>query len=450
MNKKLENFCKEFGYDVNGQVGYGIVNGYEVNIYLEQDYSYPVRVHISTFITDEQKSRVKAELDAKNIKRLNVSFDRYGLVLGLNDTTMGKLMTRLNDIIKGAIETLKNAEALDFEYCPVCAMKFDETNKKCCVINGVRITLDNECISEIESRNKEFDSQPNNILKGLGGALIGALVGAIITFILFLLGYVATISGIVAVWLGCFLYKKFGGKANAYMYAIVSGVRAFTRTMEVLKWAVLVGFIACLAFSLFTDLSMPFFFVSTPNEFFTSIYSHIFSFGDYIFLFIIIDKIQIKKGEEKQLYLYSLIGMLLILALFFLFYAKYQVTAFMHNNALADILVFSVQFNAIGRLDIIAMLTIMFITLFQLEIYAYAFCDCFLNVFPKLSKIYSVVVFDVIFGILYYVFIGKYEILVGSSQVWSPWLGLFVNYIFPVICLIIILVTRRKKHERTS
>lgn len=233
-------------------------------------------------------------------------------------------------------------------------------------------------------------------------------------------------------------------------HAIVSGVRAFTRTMEVLKWAVLVGFIACLAFSLFTDLSMPFFFVSTPNEFFTSIYSHIFSFGDYIFLFIIIDKIQIKKGEEKQLYLYSLIGMLLILALFFLFYAKYQVTAFMHNNALADILVFSVQFNAIGRLDIIAMLTIMFITLFQLEIYAYAFCDCFLNVFPKLSKIYSVVVFDVIFGILYYVFIGKYEILVGSSQVWSPWLGLFVNYIFPVICLIIILVTRRKKHERTS
>lgn len=228
MNKKLENFCKEFGYDVNGQVGYGIVNGYEVNIYLEQDYSYPVRVHISTFITDEQKSRVKAELDAKNIKRLNVSFDRYGLVLGLNDTTMGKLMTRLNDIIKGAIETLKNAEALDFEYCPVCAMKFDETNKKCCVINGVRITLDNECISEInqeiESRNKEFDSQPNNISKGLGGALIGALVGAIITFILFLLGYVATISGIVAVWLGCFLYKKFGGKANAYMYAIVSGV----------------------------------------------------------------------------------------------------------------------------------------------------------------------------------------------------------------------------------
>lgn len=228
MNKKLENFCKEFGYDVNGQVGYGIVGGYEVNIYLEQDYSYPVHVHISTFITDEQKSRVKAELDAKNIKKFNISFDRYGLTLGLNDITLGKLMERLNGIINETIEILKTAETLDFEYCPVCAMRFDETNKKCCVIDGMRITLDNDCVSEInqeiENKNKEFEKQPNNILKGLCGALIGALIGAIITYVLFLLGFVATISGIVAAYLGCFLYKKFGGKPNGYMYAIVSGV----------------------------------------------------------------------------------------------------------------------------------------------------------------------------------------------------------------------------------
>ncbi len=233
-------------------------------------------------------------------------------------------------------------------------------------------------------------------------------------------------------------------------HAIMSGVRAFSRTIELLKWAVLIGFVSCLAFSLFTDLSMPFFFVSTSGEFFSSIFNHIFSFGDYIFLFVVIDRIEIKKGQEKQLYISSIIGMLLVGMLFFLFYAKYQVTAFMHNNALADILVFSVQFNAIGRLDIIAMLTIMFITLFQLEIYSYAFCDCVLNIFPKLNKIFSIVVFDIIFGILYYVFIGKYEILVGSSQFWSPWLGLFVNYLFPIVCLIIILLARRKKNEKTD
>ena len=230
-------------------------------------------------------------------------------------------------------------------------------------------------------------------------------------------------------------------------HAVFCGLRSFSRTMELFFGIVIAGFIFCLVISLFTPISSPLFFTSTAKEFFTSMHNHIFAFGDFIFLFLAMDRLDFKKGKVKSLYFYTLFAMFLVVLLFFLFYAKYQMTAFMHNNALADLLVFSVQFNAIGRLDIIAMLTIMIITLFQMEIFSYAFCDCFMSIFP-LNKIYSVAVFDVLFLILYYVFIGIYEIMVKSSLLWLPYLSIFINYILPIITLIIIIIDIRQHGNR--
>lgn len=232
-------------------------------------------------------------------------------------------------------------------------------------------------------------------------------------------------------------------------HAVISGLKPSVRTMELFFGVITTGFIFCLAISLFTPISSPVFFVSSVKNIFYSIYKYSFTFGDFIFLFLIIDKIDYKKKEEKKLYFYSILAMTLVLLLFYLFYSKYRITAFMHNNALADLLVFSVQFNAIGRLDIIAMLTIMMITLFQMEIFCYAFCDCFLNIFPLLNKKYAVVVFDVVFLILYYIFIGKYETMVGSTVGWLAVVGALVSYFVPLVCFIISLIKRRT-HERSD
>lgn len=231
-------------------------------------------------------------------------------------------------------------------------------------------------------------------------------------------------------------------------HAVISGVRAFSRTIELFFGVVIAGFIVCLVISLFTTISTPDFFISSGKEFFSALYNHIFAFGDFIILFLIMDRIEIKKGQAKHLYFYSIFAMILVVILFYLFYAKYQITAFMHNNALADLLVFSVQFNAIGRLDIIAMLTIMFITLFQMEIFNYAFCDCFVNIFPLLNKIYSIVVFDILFCILYYVFIGRYEIMVTSALFWLPYLAIVINYLLPIVLLVILIIRRRKIEKK--
>ena len=232
-------------------------------------------------------------------------------------------------------------------------------------------------------------------------------------------------------------------------HAVVGGLRPMTRTMEIFFSVAITGFIFCLVISLFTPISTPTFFVASAKDIFLSLYRYAFVFGDFAVLYLLIDKIDYKKSEEKRVYFYAILGMLLILALFFLFYSKYQTTAFMHNNALADLLVFSVQFNAVGRLDIVAMITIMMITLFQMEILCFLFCNCFTNVLPLLNEKYAVVVFDIVFLLLYYVFIGKYEIMVNSTTKWLTIVGIIVGYVLPLICFVISMI-KRSKHEKTD
>ena len=214
-------------------------------------------------------------------------------------------------------------------------------------------------------------------------------------------------------------------------HAVFSGLRTFSRTIELFFYIVVAGFVTCLLLSLFAIDTTPLFFTSNIKDLGQAWIKHVFSFGDYIFLFLVIDKINIENKHYKQIFRYALLGIGLVLTLFFLFYSLYQVTAFMHNNAISDILVFSIQFNAVGRIDVIAMLTLMFLSLFQMEIFNYGFVNSFTNFFPKLNKIFGVVIFDVLFIIVYFVFIGKYENMLNFFEGWLGYFAIVVDYVVP-------------------
>lgn len=227
-------------------------------------------------------------------------------------------------------------------------------------------------------------------------------------------------------------------------HAVIGGLRPTTRTMELLFGVVIAGVLLCFFISFFTRMSLPFFFVSSAKQVFSGAYRYVFVFGDFTILFLLMDKIDLQKGKEKQIYFHALFAMLIVVVLFLIFYSKYQVTAFMHNNALADILVFSVQFNAIGRLDIIAMITIMTLATFQMEIFCIAFCESFVNISPLLNKKWAVAVFDIAFFLLYYLYVGKFEVMVQESTNWLVVVGIIVSYVLPIIFMILSCNKRRK------
>ena len=92
--------------------------------------------------------------------------------------------------------------------------------------------------SMISKNNEDFKNMPNNYAKGFGGILIGALAGLALTIIFSLAGIITAFSSLVAIFLGVFLYKKFGGKPNGVMIFM-----SFATTLIVLLGAVFMAYV---------------------------------------------------------------------------------------------------------------------------------------------------------------------------------------------------------------
>lgn len=229
MNKKIAEYCASHNLKVTKNNAYGITNNYETNLIVRiLDNVAPVTVHFSCYTNFEQQKAILNSIRDEKIKSATYGFDVYGLWVGLNDITVGKLMARMSTIMNIITASLYANEAKGIGYCPVCGDEINEENSKVYDIDGCNITLDEKCVQNINAvihqENKDFEKAPNNYLKGFLGALIGAIVGVVSFIIIFYLGFISAISAFVSIFLGAFLYKKLGGKPNKGMILIVTSV----------------------------------------------------------------------------------------------------------------------------------------------------------------------------------------------------------------------------------
>ena len=227
MNKKLTAFLTEHGLTVEKNRAYGIFGGYETNVELRNfDNVSPFRVHISCYATDDQKRAIQQELNASAIKFFKFAFSGYGLEIGMNDFTLGRLIKRLDEVLGKVCATLTSNGALGSGYCPVCGEPLTADNSKKCNVNEYTITIDNKCVDNINAlitaENKDFDEAPNNYLRGFLGAFLGSLVGVALAVGFYAAGFISALSAFVAIFLGEFLYRKLGGKPNKMMVVILS------------------------------------------------------------------------------------------------------------------------------------------------------------------------------------------------------------------------------------
>lgn len=227
MNKKLTAFFTSYGMTVNGNFAYGNIHGYETNAVLKTfDTAAPLRIHISCYTTDDKKRIIESLIRNLSLKYFNMAFTSYGLLLALNDITYKRLINRLPALLETIFGILSENGATKSEFCPVCGNPLQESASKKCNIDGMQITIDNDCVEKINSvisaENQDFENAPNNYLKGFLGAFIGGLAGVAISVVLYLVGFISSISAVVAVMLGAFLYEKFQGKRNKMMIVIVA------------------------------------------------------------------------------------------------------------------------------------------------------------------------------------------------------------------------------------
>jgi hypothetical protein len=186
----------------------------------------PVTVHVSCYTTTEQKRAIEKSLQAATIKFFRFSFTDFGIKLGFNDITAGKLIKRLPDLLNQIYGILEEQGALSAQFCPVCGDELALESAKNAEVDGFAITMNGACIERLNKtiieENQDFAKAPNNYVEGFFGALLGGFFGAFIAVVLYMVGFVSSISAFVAALLGAFFYKKFHGKPNAIMIVIVS------------------------------------------------------------------------------------------------------------------------------------------------------------------------------------------------------------------------------------
>lgn len=238
MNKKLEQFFETEGLSVSGNSAYGNLHGFEVSFsYFMLDTESPIQALICCYTNDEQNRQINQELSKIKNRYFKWQFTRYGLYIGINGLTMNSVLKELNSLLTSVCDILKSEGALGLGHCPVCGNELS-SDSQVCTVESFKVTIGSDCVGDlnkaIEEENADFESAPNNYLKGFFGALIGGVVGGIVAIILYLIGFIAAASAIVAVVVGAKLYCKFGGKSNKTMLVIVSATSIVCIMLSVL------------------------------------------------------------------------------------------------------------------------------------------------------------------------------------------------------------------------
>lgn len=215
--------------------------------------------------------------------------------------------------------------------------------------------------------------------------------------------------------------------------SVLRGIRPIARGCEFFYVFIMASLVLCLFLSIANFDRLPFFFESNVKSFFDGIFRHTFCFGDLLVLFVIMDKLEVKRKDFKRIFGYAGFSVTIMLTIYFMFYSIFGVTSFVHKNAVSDIITFSYRFIDLGRLDLIAIITIMFLAFFQLSLYAYAFSECFVKIFSKLSTTYSVVVFDILFIAIVLSSLINYLVAIKIGQEFISYLAILLHFILPII-----------------
>lgn len=254
MNKKLAAALQQHGMTVTGNSAYGTVQGYEMSLRapspMEQSAYF---LHVSFYASEEKKQEAANEI-ARFGNKLRVENSAYGLTITLPQPvfTLNPLIEAIGVLFEKLPALFKQKEILGADVCPYDGNPMTENSRRC-VMNGFFVTLNNDCIGSInkaiEEENRLFANAPNNYLQGICGALVGGVVGAALVIALYFMEYVASISAIIAVMLGAFLYRKFGGKPNAVMIVIVSVISLIF---------ILIGYYAAVIIDIISEFSLDF------------------------------------------------------------------------------------------------------------------------------------------------------------------------------------------------
>lgn len=234
MNKKIQKYFENLNLTIEKNGAYGIVNDYLTSFFID-NFDHTLYFHISFYSDKEVKVKIIDEINDQMRHNFELEPLEYGIKGSISILTFGFVIKKLNEMLPIIIEKLNLNEIGKADKCPKCGIDIDSFNSKLCSMNNFKITFDTGCVGkinqEIALEDEKFAKLRINYPKAFLGAVIGALVGGVIAYILSCFDLISQIGAVVSVYIGTYLYQKFGGKPDKLMFITVFGITTSIMTL---------------------------------------------------------------------------------------------------------------------------------------------------------------------------------------------------------------------------
>ncbi len=228
MQKCITNALANYNFVYSGNNGYGRIDGYEVNVFNNPMDTGPIFA-FSTFLPQSKKNDFITSVNSLKISLVQADAFEFGVMVKIGAMTGKQFEKKFPNVIEQILRILQELEAPKADVCPQSGETLDAENCKLATMpnTNFKFYLSQNAIetvnSGIEKSNEDFQNAPNNYLKGFIGIAIGAIAGIVVAFVAGLMGYITSFAPLVSIFLGVFLYKKFGGKQNHMMIIMSLG-----------------------------------------------------------------------------------------------------------------------------------------------------------------------------------------------------------------------------------
>ena len=238
----LKKLANENGMTIAKGIAFGSLRGYAASLSEGAGWK---QIVFATAISDSVK---KTEfMDAVGAVDVTKKFrvQKLGVTpkaIQVNFLDNPGTMKKIYEFLDWFLPLLQEAGATGANICTECG--YEVANAKWVLINGIAYPLHDACAQkvkrEIEAGNEaQKDAAEGSYLSGALGAFGGAALGAVVWAVVLVLGYVASIVGLLIGWLaekGYGLLKGKQGKAKLLILilAIIFGVVAGTLAADVI------------------------------------------------------------------------------------------------------------------------------------------------------------------------------------------------------------------------
>lgn len=152
-----------------------------------------------------------AELRSGIKKVTKTSYDGKKIEMIVRNS--GKVGMQIREILDRTVSYLAQNG-----FVPCCGSCGNEVPVALCSFNNAMDFMCDSCYNGIcnslEDNRQELAAKKGNIVTGIVGALLGALLGGVLWVLIYQLGYIAGLAGLVGAVCALKGYEKFGGRIN--------------------------------------------------------------------------------------------------------------------------------------------------------------------------------------------------------------------------------------------